>query len=281
MNITLTGAAGNVGSAVCRELVKAGHTVKAVDRLYRKDLPVPVRILDLLRQEAAYDELEGAEMLVHLANHPTFRGRESQRVLNENVTMNMNVFQAAADVGIRRIVFSSTIQVFTHTQPGPPKGNILHPYLPLDGHMPENVGNAYSLSKVLSERMLRYFAAEYEGLSCVALRLPSVVLPEWLPRYRDELLQRVAPHEGFTFLRAEDAGTLAAALAAANLTPGYRCYFPAARAPSNGRPVADLLREFYPQVPLRKPANQMDSLVDLTELERDTGWQPAFNSLGA
>ena len=68
MNVTLTGAAGRVGSAVCRHLVTAGHTVKAVDRTYRKDLPVAVKLLDLLRREDAYEALEGAEFLVHLAN---------------------------------------------------------------------------------------------------------------------------------------------------------------------------------------------------------------------
>jgi len=280
MNITLTGASGRVGSAVCRHLVKAGHTVKAVDQAYRNDLPVPVKVLNLLQQEAAYEALEGSEFLIHLANHPVFRGRESQRVLNENVAMNMNMFQAAVEMGIRRIVFSSSVQAFAHRQGSQKATPELPPYLPLDSHVPDNPGNPYALSKVLTERMLRYFASEVEGMSCIALRLPYMLVPEWIPAMRVQFAQSKAAHEGFSFLHTDDAGTLMVALVAANLAPGYRCYFPAARNPSNGRPVADLLREYYAQVPLRKPADQIESLVDTSEIERDTGWTPAFNSIG-
>lgn len=279
MNITLTGAAGLVGSTVCRHLVQAGHTVKAVDQAYRSDLPVAVKMLNLLRQEAAYEALEGAECLIHLANHPAFRGREGQRILNENVTMNMNVFQAAADMGIRRIIFASSVQAFAH-RPAAQNPAPTLPYLPLDGHVPDNPGNPYALSKVLSERMLRYFAAEVAGMSCVALRLPRMLDPKWMPAIRPQLAQDKESHEGFSFLNTNDAGTLMVALAAANLAPGYRCYFPTARNPSNGRPVPELLREYYPQVPLRRPADQMDSLVDLSDIVRDTGWTPAFNTIG-
>ncbi len=280
MNVTLTGAAGRVGSAVCRHLVTAGHTVKAVDRTYRKDLPVAVKLLDLLRREDAYEALEGAEFLVHLANHPVSQPRESQRILNENVAMNMNVFQAAAEMGIRRIVFASSVQAFAHSQPLRQPNCTLPPYLPLDGYVPDNPGNPYALSKVLTERMLQYFAAEYADMSCVALRLPHMLSADWSPAQRTQFANRGAVHEGFTFLDTNDAGALMVALAAAKLESGYRCYFPAARLPANGRPIADLLREFYPQVPLRKPADRMDSLVDLSELERDTGWAPAINTVG-
>ena len=278
MNIALTGAAGRVGSAVCHKLVEAGHVVKAVDRVYRRDLPVPVKVLNLLDPTSAYEALDGTEFLVHLANHPMFRGRDSQRILNENVAMNMNVFQAAAEMGIRRIVFASSVQAFAHETPGQ-KSDQVPLYLPLDGHVPENPWNPYALSKVLTERMLKYFAAEYDGMSCIALRLPHILVGNSAPHLRMWLESLSSPHEGFAFLHANDAGSLVVALAAANLAPGYRCYFPAARTPSNGKPIPQLLREFYPNVPLRKPADCIHSLVDLDELERDTGWAPTFNGV--
>jgi len=279
MNITLTGAAGRVGSKVCRHLVNAGHTVKAVDQVYSQDLPVPLKMLNLLQPAAAYEALEGAELLIHLANHPMFRPRESQRILSENVTMNMNVFQAAVEMGVRRIVFASSVQAFAHSPPASQHNGTPPPYLPLDGHVPDNPGNPYALSKVLSERMLRYFAAEHSDLSCVVLRLPGILIAGRPPVHPSTAARWTAPHEGFAFLDVRDAGTLMVALAGTNLAPGYRCYLPASRYPANGRPVPDLLREFYAQVPLRKPADHMDSLVDLSEIERDTGWTPAFNTV--
>jgi len=74
------------------------------------------------------------------------------------------------------------------------------------------------------------------------------------------------------------AVTDAAALAAAILQgqgPGYHQLFPAAPAPYLALPVADIVREFYPQVPLRVPPADLRSLVDISAIERALGWRPA------
>lgn len=279
MNVTLTGAAGRIGAAICRHLAEVGHTVKAVDQTYRNDLPIRPTVLNLLNPEAAYTACDGADCVVHLANHPRYTGGgDAQRVFNENVAVNMNVFQACAEMGVRRIVFASSVQVFAHSygirRPGPD----VPAYLPLDGHLPPNPGNPYALSKVCSESMLRYFTSEYAGLCGIAVRFPGIHLPGWTPwTYRGADGGASAVAEGFAFLHVTDAAALVAALVAADLPPGYRCYFPAARQPSCGRDVQELLRAHYAHTPLRKPADQMDSLVDLSELEREIGWQPAVN----
>ena len=273
MKITLTGASGRLGAIVCRKLVEAGHDVHAVDKVYRADLPARIEVVDLLQREHCYRLLDGAEALVHLANHPNAQSGDPQRVFGENMTMNMNIFQAAAHLGVKHVVFASSVQVLSGPLAADETGTI-PAYLPLDGNAPAHPGNTYALSKALTESMLAYFVRQAAPLRGVAIRFPGIMHrlgPNnriWAPPSDAHLLK-----EGFAFLHAEDAASLVAVVVAADL-PGFRTYFPSARGDLLGKPTPDLIRELYPNVPLRKPLEQIDSLVDLSALERETGWSP-------
>jgi len=148
MRILLTGAAGWLGSVVCRQLVEQGEEIVAVDVLYRADLPVKLHVVNLLDRTAIYPLVEGCQAVVHLANHPNMiRGLMPQTVYAENVTTDANVFQAAMDVGVRHLVFSSSIQVIRGTRGGAEdraKPSCLA-YLPADGALPPTCGNLYAL----------------------------------------------------------------------------------------------------------------------------------------
>ena len=51
------------------------------------------------------------------------------------------------------------------------------PYLPLDGQTPPSPGNAYGLSKQVSEVMLEYFSRRY-GMTATLVRFPFVVVDD-------------------------------------------------------------------------------------------------------
>jgi nucleoside-diphosphate-sugar epimerase len=278
MRVTLTGAAGRLGSHVCRTLVECLHTVCATDKAFRADLPARIEVANLLEPAGCYRLLDGSEALVHLANHPTFRANDAQRLFNENVAMNMNVFQAAADLGVKRIVFASSVQVISGpSQADEPSAVSSLPYLPLDGNVPPNPGNPYALSKHLSEIMLAYFARR-AGMSCVAIRFPALVDDEFLTKMATRPSQHVhGRNEGFSFLHFLDAASLVAATLCAPLN-GFRVYFPAARENRLGQPVADTVRQHFPSTPLRQPPGEMTSLVDVSSIERETGWSPKFGT---
>jgi hypothetical protein len=88
---------------------------------------------------------------------------------------------------------------------------------------------------------------------------------------------RPYPHldEAFAYLDFRDAATLIEAIIRAPLS-GYHCYMPAAKQNLTRRPAADLITEFYANVPLRQPIEQLKQLVDLNPIERETGWSPKY-----
>ncbi len=275
MKVLVTGAAGRTGSVVVRHLVEQGFDVVATDCFYRDDLPVKLRVSNLLDPLAGYSLLEGVEGVVHLANHPNAHVGEPKKIYAENVTMNMNVFGAAAEMGGKRIVFSSSIQSVIGKRQADDAGNFPPSqlkYLPLDGQSPANPGNHYALSKVASEQMLAYFVAQGR-LDAVAIRFPFLISERFAHRIHRSDKVHINPDEGFSYLYTIDAASLVAATLRTDL-PGFRTYFPCGSGTTSTRPIAQLINDFYQGVPLRKPVEELTSLVDITTITAQTGWRP-------
>jgi nucleoside-diphosphate-sugar epimerase len=269
LKIAVTGAAGNLGREVVRQLHHAGHRVIAVDRVRRPDLPVPVQVHDLLDREAAYQWIDGCDAVVHLGNHIHAGASDYQTVLGENVQMNVNVFQAAIESGVRRIAFASTVQVVSGLVSHWSGEDTIHfTYLPLDSDSPAQPNNSYAHSKRFAELHLEQLVRQH-GIAAVAIRFPFLSRAEWITRVRQRGWG--SPTEGFTHLPFDSAADLVARWVTSSLS-GFRIYFPAARLPASGQPAADLIREHYPHVPLRRPLAEIHSLVDCRRIEAETGW---------
>ena len=219
------------------------------------------------------------DAVVHLGNHPNrFAGPSPQRLLAENVSMNANVFFAALDSGVRRIVFSSSIQVMLRSSLVPVEPHML-PYLPLDGDAPADPGdNPYAQSKQFGEEMLRLATTLHPELTATALRYPMLVGAQFLRRF--EPFGGKVPYERMLHLGEatahlfyEDAAELVVH-AVERQAPGYHQYLPAQTFKVKNLEVPRLVERFYPNVRRTRPLDSIDTLIDLSALERDLGWQP-------
>jgi nucleoside-diphosphate-sugar epimerase len=263
---------------VCKQLVAEGHDVLATDRRFAGGLPARLVLGDLRDAHAVYPLLEGRDAVVHLGNIPNLGlGPSAQAVLGDNVTMNANVFRAAVDLGVTRIVFASSIQAMIPLEEGAqPKAPYTIPYFPLDGEAPANPGyNFYGLSKEFGERLLRIVAQQKPQLACTALRFPFLA-NDWFHRRMKEPLTESSLGwcEGLTYLELADAAALVAKVLVAQAR-GYHQYFPAQALELAGHTVQSTLAEFFPATPLRRPREHIEHLVDLSALERDLGFRPS------
>ncbi|HVY27783.1 MAG TPA: NAD(P)-dependent oxidoreductase [Polyangiaceae bacterium] len=282
MKVLVTGAMGRLGSVVRKELLRRGHAVVATDlRAASSEAEVepgvPFELVDLRDSAAVYPLLRGQDAVVHLANIPSLRvGVSPQVVLSENVAMNANVFQAARELGVPRIVFASSLQAMIRLDDGRPTAPpYTIPYFPLDGDAPTNPGrNYYGLSKEFGERMLRLLSEQEPERRCTSLRFPMLA-GDWLR----ERVQQPLPLSGLnfgealTYLELPDAAVLVA-LVLERQAPGYHQYFPAQALQLEGLSPAATVARFYPDSPARCPGEPIRALVDRTALERDFGFFP-------
>ncbi len=281
MYVLVTGATGNLGSATCEQLKASGIEFRATDVRTRKDIGYQVIVENLLNREACYRLVEGCDAIIHIANRPNeYAGSSPQEIYSENCAMNINVFQAGVDVGVKKIIYASSIQTMLGSRRASQADQVPsnYPYLPADGNIPVNPGNHYAASKVAGEQLLRYYV-EHRGLETgVSLRLPGMCRKEWYDWMRkhsniDRLWRNDYIDELGAWLTFPDAGRLCVAILKSGLT-GYRTYFPAAPTLRFDISEADFIQRFYKDVPLRKPVEQLRGLVDISQITAETGWVP-------
>jgi nucleoside-diphosphate-sugar epimerase len=171
MKVFLTGGTGRVGTAAVQRLLSAGHSVTVIGR--RADLDVgsaTYHQCDINDFQTLHALMEGHDAVVHLAaiaNPVSSPGRELMRV---NGLGTFNVYEAAAECGIRRVVAASSINALGYFYGD--RGFPLQ-YLPVDESHPALATDAYSFSKQNMELIGEYFW-ERDGISGTMLRLPGV-----------------------------------------------------------------------------------------------------------
>lgn len=266
MKVIVTGATGRLGQDTCTLLAADGHEIIGVDKSRKRDFNWPLRIANLTHREGCYAAMEGGEALVHLANFAHQSQTDAQNVFNHNVTVNMNVFQAGYELGLKQIVYASSIQAISGDQynvfektPAPP------PYFPLDDKVPSHPENAYALSKATGELQLEYFS-RMGDIGATAIRLP------WLfGKHIPEYVVKHPPYAMATLHRMDAASLIAASIRAA--LPGFRIYLPSAPDLVNLFGGAEKVAvERFPEVPRRQ--EPLSSLIDISHITREVGWTP-------
>ena len=166
----ISGGAGFLGLHLARRLVADGHEVRSLDLLELNDPPLEGRVREIrgdIRDEAAARELvEGARILVHAAAALPIRGSRKE-IRSVNVDGTMTLLSAAAEAGVRRVVFVSSTAVY-----GVPDKHPIEEQDPLQG-----VGH-YGESKIEAEDVCRAFMRR--GLECVIVRPKTFIGPERL-----------------------------------------------------------------------------------------------------
>ncbi len=176
MNVLVTGGTGEVGQATVRRLTANGHYVRVIGRRAGMSVPgadlrrIEYRPCDINDFDRLLEQMDGMDAVVHLAaiRHPSLAsGPEIFRV---NCSGTYNVYQAAVQAGIRRVVSASSINAlgyFMGVQPFRLR------YFPIDELHPTQTTDPYSFSKQIIEEIAGYFWRR-ESISGLCLRLPAV-----------------------------------------------------------------------------------------------------------
>ena len=115
--ILLTGATGNVGSALLRRLTDAGQDVRCLvrdpNRLGAQRVRVQIALGDLADPSSFRNALRGVDTVVHLAASVRDQKRGSIEELNGVATLRL--VRAAERLGTRRFVFFSAMGATLHS----------------------------------------------------------------------------------------------------------------------------------------------------------------------
>lgn len=163
--VMVTGAAGFIGSHLCRRLVEDGHRVSGIDSLRsgdwaRVDPSVSTSTADIAQLDEAdlADALTDHDLLFHLAAEKYHSpGSHPDAIVAVNIAATGRLYRAAAIAGIRKVVFTSSLYAYGGRGPSPMR----------ETDVPEP-RTYYGLSKVAGEHLLRVAASEHGVAGTVA-----------------------------------------------------------------------------------------------------------------
>lgn len=191
MKILVTGGAGFIGSHLVRWLVRnQAGCVAVLDNFHRgrsenlADCLDEIRLLqaDVRDPATLLGALHGIDLVYHLAAQSSVMGAEADAdyTFRTNVSGTFDLLRAARTNGVRRVVFTSSREVYGDAH-----------QLPVPETAPLRPKNLYGASKVAGEAYCSVFGSD--GLETVILRLANVYGPgdkgRVLPLFVERALQ--------------------------------------------------------------------------------------------
>ena len=270
--IVVTGAAGRLGRRVVQLLADQGREVRATDQVEADDLPADFVRCDLGDAAAVHEVLKGAESVVHMGAIPGPSRAEPRVIFENNVAADFNVMMSAAELGLRRVVFSSSAfgMGWAHD------GNAFVPrYLPLDEEHPMMPFEPYGLTKQVGEDIGR-MVARSSSTTVVSLRFTNVALPEvqaefpWPAPTPENPLTLVM----WAYADARDVAT-AQVLALDAEIDEYEAFMLAQPSSRFAEPTIDIVRNnFGDRVEIREGLEGTASVLSTDKIQRMLGWRP-------
>jgi UDP-glucose 4-epimerase len=160
--VLLTGSSGGVGRAVRAALTTAGWAVQPFDLADGQDLLDPRAVLEAMA---------GCDAVVHAGALAHDSAGSPADIVATNVLGSWHILVAAEALGLSRVVYFSSAQVF-----GFAEGEGIPAYLRVDDDHPVTASRPYGMSKRLAEEMCLAWTTR-TGMPTIVLR-PVLILTD-------------------------------------------------------------------------------------------------------
>lgn len=166
MKILITGGAGYIGAVAAAEAIKSGHDVVVFDHFvsHHPSKLGDIRyiegdLLDVVQVEKALIT-ENPDVVMHFAAYIQMGEsvRDPRKYYDNNVLGSRNLIESMLRSGIDKLVFASTAGVY---------GNPVT--VPIPENDPKEPENPYGETKLVVERLLRWYDGAY-GIKSISIR---------------------------------------------------------------------------------------------------------------
>jgi nucleoside-diphosphate-sugar epimerase len=276
MRVAVTGGSGRIGTVLVKELIARGHDVINIDQRQPAEPGGKFVFAQLGQREHVQPVLDQVEAVCHLGEIPSVQaGRSAEEVYADNTRAGAVVMQTAADLKLRRVIYTSSCQVY-----GMWGGGDARPLrLPFDETHPLAPHNAYAMGKAANEGYARMLA-ERAGLSVAVFRFPWVTAGDYSEDQAAGLREPSRRMDGLdTYVHVSDVAR-GYALALEHPRAGFEAYHFSAAEILSLHPLTARLREQhpdYPPLPSDWPAFKSPVLTG--KLREHFGWEPKWNFL--
>jgi nucleoside-diphosphate-sugar epimerase len=281
--VIFTGGSGKAGRHALPYLVDHGYEVMNVDLVRLEDPRVNTLITDITDSGQVFNALSSytglldqgtltpqpVDAVVHFAAIPRILIKPDNELFRINALGTYNVIEAAVKLGIRKIIVASsetTYGICFAEEDRDPR------YLPFEEDYDVDPMDSYALSKVVNEVTARAFALR-SGFDIYALRIGNVIEPHEYSRFptffaNPEMRKRIM----WSYIDARDLGQIVR-LCIEKDGLGYQVFNAANDEVSSNIPTAELLKRFYPNVPVRRELGEFEGIFSNRKIREVLGFK--------
>jgi nucleoside-diphosphate-sugar epimerase len=278
--VLVTGGVGSVGQVVVDHLLGAGFEVCVLDQRVPDERKCEFVFGNAGDPSTIFKALDGCDAVVHLGEIPNVvYGMPVREVFASNTRTGSTVFQFAAEMKLKRVVYASSCQVYGLWGAYDPAtvAAVVPTRLPFDEEEPVKPLNAYAASKVANEHYLRMVTRQNQGFRASIFRLPATIPNDRIQKHSAKWwAKHTIEHFGegyYTYLVTEDAAR-AFELALRSDQPGCETYHLVAKHVYGTVPLRDRIARHYAAGP-KLPDDWPDLLapVDCSKAKQHLGWE--------
>jgi len=296
--ILVTGADGFIGSHLVEQLIKEGQKVKAfvyynsfnhwgwLDT-FPKEILEEIEIFagDIRDPNGVRESMKNVDEVFHLAALIAipFSYHSPDSYVDTNIKGTLNVLQAARDLGTKRILVTSTSEVYGTAQ-----------YVPIDEHHPFQGQSPYSATKIGADRLAESFYCSFDlpitivrpfntyGSRQSARAVIPTIITQLLSGVEGIKLGAITPTRDFNYVKDTANGFIE--IAKSDKTIGEEINIATQQEISIGQLAQELIRQINPKAKiicdeqrLRPKKSEVNRLLGSNEkIKRLTNWRPQY-----
>lgn len=221
----------------------------------------------------SYDDtvkaLKGCDALIHLAALPNPVGKEDWDVHSNNVNSAFNGMRAAAEVGIKRICYASSVNAIGLAYANQP----LHfEYLPLDEEAPQNPTDSYALAKQEAETQAKAFCNWFPGTNIACLRIHEVAPLKDVQKEHKEDWDNAAVKQLWGWVNPEATARACMLACTTDNVKGFQIFNIIAPATTQDTPSEELAKKYFPKAEIRGDMSKNQAFWTSDKAKKILGW---------
>ena len=296
--VLVTGSDGFIGSHLVEELVKKGYEVRAfvyynsfnnwgwLDTL-PKDIMDHVEVFagDVRDPNGVREAMKGCDAVFHLAALIAipFSYHSPDAYVDTNIKGTLNILQAARDLGTKRVLVTSTSEVYGTAQ-----------YVPIDEKHPYQGQSPYSATKIGADRLAESFYRSFDlpvtivrpfntfGPRQSARAVIPTIITQLLAGKEEIKLGSLTPTRDFNYVKDTAAGFIA--MYESDKTIGQEINIATQKEISIGQLAEELIRQINPNAKiicdedrLRPEKSEVNRLLGANaKILELTDWKPRY-----
>ncbi|HZP20575.1 MAG TPA: NAD(P)-dependent oxidoreductase [Bauldia sp.] len=282
--IIVTGGSGKLGRVCVRHLMDHGYEVLSIDMVKPAGMSNPpkpgevnfsrVDITDFGQVMAVLSQVDGrvekkVTGIVHLGAIASPGEAPNQVIFQVNTISTYNIFEAARQLGIRNVVWASSETVYGIPYAKGPA------YVPVDEEL-ELPETAYSLSKLVGEKMAEQFARWDPKTKIIGLRFSNVQEPHNYASFPDfDKDPHARKFNLWTYIDARD-GAQAVRLALESKLKGAHIFGIANAESVMKKSNDEVLAAVFPKARRKRPIKPNESLISIAKAQEMLGYKPEY-----